>query len=153
MASGTVVVARDAQRDHRSRTTLPALLWMVTFEGFLRELGGASHMLGNHVIIRHEDGTHAAYAHLRRHSSRVTGGERVVAGQPIACVGNTGNSSEPHLHVQLMDDAHPSAAAGLPMRWPAAVVDPTEHDPRWTSAPRPTAQADFPANGQILEVD
>lgn len=152
MASGTVVRARDGQRDHRTRTTVPLVLWMVTVEGFLRELGGASGLLGNHVIIRHDDGTHAAYAHLHHGSARIRDGEHVTVGQTLALVGNTGNSSEPHLHVQLMDDAHPCAAAGVPMRWPEAVVDPSAHEPRWQTTPRPTAQPGFPANGQIFEV-
>jgi murein DD-endopeptidase MepM/ murein hydrolase activator NlpD len=42
---------------------------------------------------------------------------RVAAGQQLAACGNSGNSTEPHLHFQLMD--HPSVllAAGLPLRF------------------------------------
>ena len=44
-------------------------------------------------------------------------GDRVATGQQLAECGNSGNSSEPHLHFQLMD--HPSVllAAGLPLRF------------------------------------
>jgi murein DD-endopeptidase MepM/ murein hydrolase activator NlpD len=44
-------------------------------------------------------------------------GDRVAAGQPLAACGNSGNSTESHLHFQLMD--HPSVllAAGLPLRF------------------------------------
>ena len=64
-------------------------------------------------------GVYAALAHLRRGSVRVRPGDRVAAGQPLAECGNSGNSSEPHLHFQLMD--HPSVllAAGLPLRFAA----------------------------------
>ncbi|BBH70102.1 peptidase [Actinoplanes sp. OR16] len=152
MASGTVVRAADRRRDHRSRDTWPALIWMMTVEAFARELGGAAWILGNHVIVQHDDGTHAAYAHLRRGSARVTAGDRVTAGQQLAEVGNTGNTSEPHLHVQLMDGPVVTAAAGIPMRWadPVTVV---ETDARWsTGDPKPSALPGFPRNGQVFEV-
>ena len=151
MAPGTVVRATDNQRDHRSRDTWPTLLWMMTVEGMVRELAGATRILGNHVIVDHGDGTWSAYAHLRRGSALVRPGDRVTAGQQLAEVGNTGNTSEPHLHVQLMDHPVPTAAAGLPMHWPDLITD-GERDPRWTTGdPKPTALAGFPQNGQIFE--
>ncbi|MDB6167886.1 MAG: mepM [Verrucomicrobia bacterium] len=52
----------------------------------------------NYVIIRHADGTYAEYFHLATDGVKVRIGETVVAGQPIALSGNTGFSSEPHLH-------------------------------------------------------
>jgi murein DD-endopeptidase MepM/ murein hydrolase activator NlpD len=63
------------------------------------------------------DGVYAALAHLRRGSLRVRPGDRVAAGQQLAACGNSGNSTEPHLHFQLMD--HPSVllATGLPLRF------------------------------------
>jgi len=58
----------------------------------------------------------AALVHLRRGSVRVRPGDRVAAGPLLAECGNSGNSSEPHLHFQLMD--HPSVLlAGLPVRF------------------------------------
>jgi murein DD-endopeptidase MepM/ murein hydrolase activator NlpD len=153
MAPGTVVRVSDTQRDHGARNTWPLLLWMLTVEGFLRELAGAPHILGNHVIVQQDDGTYAAYAHLKRGSASVRSGQRVLEGHQLAQVGNTGNTSEPHLHVQLMDRVHPTAAAGIPMHWPDLVSDPAERDPRWTTGPKPTAQPAFPANGQIFQVE
>ncbi|MBL7260265.1 M23 family metallopeptidase [Paractinoplanes lichenicola] len=151
MAGGTVVRATDWQRDHRSRDTWPALIAMMTVEAFARELGGASFILGNHVIVEHDDGTFAAYAHLRRGSAAVRPGDRVTAGEQLAEVGNTGNTSEPHLHVQLMDRARVTAAAGLPMRWPH-VAGGEEKDPRWvTGEPKATALPGFPQNGQLVQ--
>ncbi|MEU4564302.1 M23 family metallopeptidase [Actinoplanes sp. NPDC023936] len=152
MAPGTVVRVTDRQRDHRSRDTWPALIWMMTVEAFLRELAGVSGILGNHIIVEHDDGTYAVYAHLRRGSAAVRAGERVPAGRQLAAVGNTGNTSEPHLHVQLMDAPRPTAAAGVPMRWPALITDDAEIDARWaTGEAKATALPGFPRNGQILE--
>ncbi len=153
MSPGTVVSAADRQRDHRARNTWPAFVWMMTVEAFLRELAGAPYVLGNHVIVEHDDGTWAAYAHLIRGSLTTRRGQRVGAGDRLAAVGNTGNSFEPHLHVQLMDDASPTAAAGVPMRWTGALAEPGDVDPRWTSGtPRRTALPGFPPNGQIVTV-
>jgi hypothetical protein len=113
-ADATVVRAHDAERDHWSRTSPPALLYLVA-EGMARELLGPGRILGNHVVLDLGGGVYAALAHLRRGSVRVRPGDRVAAGQQLAACGNSGNSTEPHLHFQLMD--HPSVllAAGLPM--------------------------------------
>lgn len=152
MASGTVVRARDSQRDHGARDTWPLLVWMMTAEGFLRELAGVGRILGNHVVVRHDDGTCGVYAHLRRGSVAVREGEQVRAGQVLAEVGNTGNTSEPHLHVQVMDRAWPTTAAGVPMRWRGVSAD-GESDPRWaTGVRKPSALPGFPENGQVLEL-
>ena len=56
---------------------------------------------GNTVVIKHADGEHSLFAHLKLDSVRVKVGDRVTHGQVIALCGNSGNSSEPHLHYQL----------------------------------------------------
>ncbi|WP_185996408.1 M23 family metallopeptidase [Nocardioides campestrisoli] len=152
MAGGTVLRVADGQRDHRARDTWPLLIAMLTVDGFWRELRGAAGLLGNHVVVEHDDGTCAAYAHLRRGSATVAAGARVAAGHQLAEVGNTGNSSEPHLHVQLMDGPRPSGAAGIPMTWSGLELEPAL-DPRWTgSGVKPGAQPEFPVNGQVFTV-
>ena len=118
-ADGVVVRAHDAERDHWSRTSPFALIYMFTVES-LRELFGPSRIIGNHVVIDLGDGVYALLAHLRRRSVLVTPGQRVTVDQQIAECGNSGNSAQPHLHFQLMD--HPSVllAAGLPSRFQPA---------------------------------
>lgn len=54
---------------------------------------------GNYIKVRHTDGTYALFAHLRKGSSFVKG-TKVKAGQVIARIGNTGNSTGPHLHAE-----------------------------------------------------
>ncbi|MGV0852073.1 M23 family metallopeptidase [Mycolicibacterium phlei] len=55
---------------------------------------------GNHVKIRHSDGTVTLYGHLS--SWQVEVGQRVWAGDQIAKMGNTGNSTGPHLHFEVL---------------------------------------------------
>jgi murein DD-endopeptidase MepM/ murein hydrolase activator NlpD len=53
----------------------------------------------NHIMIKHDDGTVAFYAHLKQHSILVKVGDHVSQGQPIAESGNSGNTQGlPHLH-------------------------------------------------------
>ena len=67
------------------------------------ELGGPSFIVGNHVTIRSDDGVFAVSVHLKNGSASVKVGDRVCAGREIAECGNSGSSSEPHVHAQLMD--------------------------------------------------
>jgi murein DD-endopeptidase MepM/ murein hydrolase activator NlpD len=58
---------------------------------------------GNMVVLRHGDGLFSVYAHLIPGSAAIKVGQRVKAGAPVGRVGNSGNSSEAHLHFQLQD--------------------------------------------------
>lgn len=71
-------------------------------------------MLGNHVVIIHEGGEHTFYAHLQP-SLSVRAGQRVAAGQIIGKVGNSGESTEPHLHFHLADGPSVNNAEGIPI--------------------------------------
>jgi murein DD-endopeptidase MepM/ murein hydrolase activator NlpD len=56
----------------------------------------------NVILVLHDDGTYAIYAHLNWNSIRVRRGDRVSRGQYIADSGNTGFSSGPHLHFAVV---------------------------------------------------
>ena len=60
---------------------------------------------GNFVIVRHADGTLGEYMHLSPSGVEVRPGQRVERGQELALSGNTGFSSTPHLHFQVMTAA------------------------------------------------
>ncbi|WGW05995.1 M23 family metallopeptidase [Tropicibacter oceani] len=77
---------------------------------------------GNYLLIRHAPDRFSLYAHLQQGSLRVAPGQRVQAGQQIAAVGNSGHSTEPHLHFQLQDRASGFACLGLPLRFVDALV-------------------------------
>ncbi len=68
--------------------------------------------LGNYVVIDHRNGEFSFLAHLRQGSVTVAPDETVAAGEPIGRCGNSGNSSEPHLHYHLQTDAVFHRAAG-----------------------------------------
>ncbi len=124
-ADGVVVRAHDRERDHWSRTSPLGLLYLLTVE-LLRDLFGPSRVLGNHVVLDLGDGVYAVTAHLRRHSVRIAVGQPVRAGEQIAECGNSGNSSEPHLHFQLQDHPRVAFAAGIPFRFADADGSPTD---------------------------
>ncbi|MFE7616276.1 M23 family metallopeptidase [Streptomyces sp. NPDC057496] len=115
-ADGRVVAVSDGQRDHLSRSSLLGLLYLLA-EGFVRSLVHPRHLLGNHLVLDLGDGVHAVFAHLRRGSLEVAAGDRVTLGQVLAECGNSGNSSEPHLHFQLMDGPDITSAHGLRFTW------------------------------------
>jgi hypothetical protein len=62
-------------------------------------------IVGNHVIMDIGGGRFALLAHLKQGSVRVAAGEKVSSGQAIAECGNSGNTSAPHLHLQIQDQA------------------------------------------------
>ena len=116
VADAVVVHASDHRRDHLSRNSYLALAYLAV-EGMVRGLGGAGPVVGNHVVLDLGDGVFALYAHVRRGSLRVREGDRVRTGQTLALCGNSGNSTEPHLHFHLMDRADPDLAQGVPFTW------------------------------------
>jgi murein DD-endopeptidase MepM/ murein hydrolase activator NlpD len=58
---------------------------------------------GNHIIIKHSDGSVAQYWHLQLNGTLVNVGDTVQQGQAIALSGNTGYTAFPHLHFQVLD--------------------------------------------------
>ncbi len=55
---------------------------------------------GNHILLKCNNGYEILYAHLKQNSSTLKVGDFVKAGLQIGNVGNSGNTSEPHLHIQ-----------------------------------------------------
>lgn len=69
---------------------------------------------GNHVVLDLGSGRYAFYAHLRKGSVAVHPGDRVRRGQVLGKVGNTGNTSAPHLHFHVMDGPSVLGSEGIP---------------------------------------
>jgi murein DD-endopeptidase len=69
---------------------------------------------GNHVILDIGGGHFAFYAHLQPAKIRVKMGDHVKRGQVVGLVGNSGNSTEPHLHFHICDGNSPLGSEGLP---------------------------------------
>ena len=77
---------------------------------------------GNYVILDLGQGRYAFYAHLQPGSLRVKAGDKVRRGQVVGLVGNSGNSTEPHLHFHISDANSPLGSDGLPYLLPAFEV-------------------------------
>lgn len=71
-------------------------------------------LYGNHVVIDHGNREYSLLAHLMKGSVVVKVGEKVASGQLLGKTGNSGVSTEPHLHYQLMDSPQWLKAHGLP---------------------------------------
>jgi hypothetical protein len=69
---------------------------------------------GNHVVLDLGGGRFAFYAHLQKNSVRVKPGDEVKKGAVLGKLGNTGNTSAPHLHFHIMNRPSPLASDGLP---------------------------------------
>lgn len=77
---------------------------------------------GNHVVVDIGNGYYAFYAHLREGSVRVHPGDRVRPGQVIGRLGNSGNSSAPHLHFHIMAGPSVLGSDGRPYTMPRFAV-------------------------------
>src|SRR5687768_2403897 len=104
VANGTVVAVKDSIPENVPGVTSRAV--PITLE----TVGG------NHVIIDIGGGKYAFYAHLKPGSLRVKVGDRVTRGQVVGLVGNSGNSTEPHLHFHISDANSPLGSEGIPYR-------------------------------------
>jgi len=82
-ASGPVVKAHDGEPD-----AVPGVLTN-NFEA----------PAGNHVVIQLDSGTYLVIAHLKQRSVAVKSGEMIEEGQALGQCGNSGNTSEPHIHI------------------------------------------------------
>jgi hypothetical protein len=83
---------------------------------------------GNHVIIDMGDGQYALYAHLKPYSVTVQAGDVVQDGQKLGLLGNSGNTTGPHLHFQVMDRPSSLKANGLPFVFDSFVLSGTVTD-------------------------
>lgn len=73
--------------------------------------------LGNYVIIQHSDRTLAQYFHLKQGGVSVNTGDRVRAGTLIGYSGNTGQSTGPHLHFDVVRGDIGVTSETLPFRF------------------------------------
>jgi peptidase M23-like protein len=104
-AAGTIVWEQDSLPDQAPGQMDPA------------------HATGNSLILDHGNGEYSLLAHLQPGSLRFKTGERVTAGAEVGRCGNSGNTSEPHLHYHLQDGPRPFVADGLPAQFVDVMVD------------------------------
>jgi murein DD-endopeptidase MepM/ murein hydrolase activator NlpD len=78
---------------------------------------------GNGVVVRHHATEYSYVAHLQRGSILVRPGQEVKRGQPLGLCGNSGHSTEPHLHFQIQDQASFFGAMSLPVAFTSCTID------------------------------
>jgi murein DD-endopeptidase MepM/ murein hydrolase activator NlpD len=103
---------------------------------------------GNHVIIDHGDGFYSFYAHLQPGSVTVEVGDEVQTGDQLGLLGNTGNTSAPHLHFHVMSGPSALGSDGVPY-----VLDSFELAGRGTGAELDAAVSEgkkrFPSRAEL----
>lgn len=104
-AGGVVVTARDSVPDNEPGVMNP------------------SAPPGNYVVIDHGNREHSLLAHFRRGSIRVAQGDTVSRGDTLGLCGNSGNSSEPHVHYHLQTGRRFGEGAGLPAPFEAYLAN------------------------------
>ena len=77
---------------------------------------------GNHVVLEVAPGQYLFIAHLRAGSVVVSTGQRVAAGQIVGIVGNSGRTTEPHVHLHLQDTPVANSGEGIPLDFANYVV-------------------------------
>lgn len=82
----------------------------------------AKDIRGNFIVIKHNNFEYSTIAHIMPKSIMVTLGQKVKQGEVIAKCGNTGNSTEPHIHFQLQDGKSFFASAGLPIEFSDIII-------------------------------
>jgi hypothetical protein len=138
-AAGRVVRVLDGWPD-RARVQL---VWELVRATLVPARGFTAHDLrplaGNCVLIEGADAV-ALYGHLRNGTVRVTEGQEVSEGTLLGQVGNSGNSTMPHLHFHLMDDRDPLTARGIGFAF-------REYE-RWTGVDWTTVTAAIPRTAE-----
>jgi Peptidase family M23 len=114
-AAGTVVAAHDGEADHEARRSQLARLPYALSQA-RRVRAGVAAIAGNHVVLDlGARGPFVLLAHLRRGSLLVHPGQSLSSGDQLGECGNSGNSTQPHVHVQVTDSTHWPTARGLPL--------------------------------------
>lgn len=123
---GLVVAAHDAEPDHDAYRGLPSVGYALTQRR--RVSAGWVSLAGNHVLIE-SGGAVIAVCHLQQGSTEVRPGQRVRRGDMLGRCGNSGNSTEPHVHLQAIDSRDVERASAVPL----------------------TFKGELPRNGEIID--
>jgi hypothetical protein len=123
---GIVVAAHETEPDHESYRGLPSVGYALTQRR--RAAAGWVGLAGNHVLIE-TGGAVVAVCHLQQGSVEVRPGQSVHLGDSLGRCGNSGNSTEPHVHLQAIDSRHVERARAVPL----------------------TFKGELPRNGEIVD--
>jgi len=107
---GVVIRVSDGWKDREVTSFLNAIIiWFTATFLFRPKINGSEIDIrpnaGNYVMIKSATGLVAFLAHMRCGSVKVMTGQVITAGQFVGEVGNSGNTTAPHLHINLFDQA------------------------------------------------
>ena len=125
--AGTVIAAHDSDPDHPAYRGLPSLGYALTQQR--RVAAGWPALAGNHALLD-AGRVIVALCHLQQGSLEVQAGQQVQLGTRLARCGNSGNSTEPHVHVQALSTSEISRAHAVPV----------------------TFQGSLPRNGDVIDI-
>lgn len=84
--------------------------------------------VGNAIIIDHQNGEYSLLCHFKHNSIRVKIDDKVKQGEVIGLCGNTGNTTQPHIHFNLQDGPRMHKASALPARFTRIIVNKKEEN-------------------------
>ena len=111
--NGVVVGVHDTAPDHAAFRGLSSVGYALTQRR--RAAAGWLELAGNHVMIDTGGGSVVAVCHLQLGSVDVQLGQTVQVGRRLGNCGNSGNSTEPHVHLQAMDRVDVLHASAVPI--------------------------------------
>lgn len=79
--------------------------------------------VGNAIIIDHQNGEFSVLCHFKHNSIKVHVGDKVQQGDVIGLCGNTGNTTQPHIHFHLQDGQLMHKAHALPAQFKKIIID------------------------------
>jgi murein DD-endopeptidase MepM/ murein hydrolase activator NlpD len=140
-AGGRVIEAENGQPEDPTAMQQPDESQEAYFARLQKDQGnrlakGMTSITGNYVMIDHGQSEYSLYAHLQSGSARVKVGEQIRAGDVIGKLGSSGNSTEPHLHFHVCDNADPLLCAGIPVNFSNVTI-------QWADLPRPIQSGDI----------
>lgn len=143
---GTVVAASDGWPDRQTLHLAwdAANLFVMSVLQAQKVRDDLRLFAGNYIIIASE-GCYVLLAHLRKGSLLIAAGQNVSQGQPLARVGNSGNSLAPHLHLQVNDGPDLLTSAIKPFAF-------TQYD-CWTGKAWETTMRTPPRKGDLIRFD
>ena len=110
---GRIVAASDTHTDHAAYRGFPSIGYALSQRQRIQ--AGWPALAGNHIFVESSTGIIVALCHLQQGSITTQIGARMRTGDPIARCGNSGNSTEPHLHIQAIDTADIKQARAIPI--------------------------------------
>jgi hypothetical protein len=112
---GEIVSIHNGEEDHVARRSWFTLLpYVLSQSSRIRK--GHQAIAGNYLVIKAKEvDLFVAIVHLQKDSILVKEGQSVTEGQHIANCGNSGNSTEPHIHIQAMNTLDFSNGSGIPL--------------------------------------